>query len=118
MVEAACGAIQFDREGNSRCCARSKAEKQSQAETISNPEYDRVGDHPGDYPQRTMLAAKQVVGQIKTAKNVEACSNNADRREGMVIHYSGTLPLCSPARDSSRTGDCSIFPFDFAARTR
>ena len=41
-----------------------------------------------------MLPAQQVVGKIETAKHIKACARDANRCDGMVVHFNDCRAWC------------------------
>jgi len=55
-------------------------------------EDNRVRDRTGKQPQRTVLSAQQVVGEVETTQHIKACTNYADSRDCVVVHRAIRLP--------------------------
>src|SRR5580704_5027640 len=87
MIEPASGAIEFNRQGNTGCDPGSQPEEETEAEAIANAENDGISDRAGEQAQRAVLAAEQVISEIKTTEHIKAGARNADGRDGVVVHF-------------------------------
>jgi len=67
MAEAASGSIEFNGQGGSGGNACEEAEERTEAKTIADSENHGVGNGSCEQPQRAMLAAQQIVGEVQTA---------------------------------------------------
>src|SRR5437016_426656 len=86
MILVASCSLEFDRDGNAGRCAGSEAKEKPQTDAEADSEHDRVRYRPGNQPQRTVLAAQQVVSEIKTPEHIEAGAGNTDGCDDVVVH--------------------------------
>src|SRR5207244_6938362 len=79
-------AVELDRDGDAGRGAGGKPEEQAEPKAVADSEHYRIGDHPGQQPQRTVLAAQQVVGEIEAAEHVETGAGDADGGDCVMVH--------------------------------
>ena len=102
-------AVELDRDGDAGRGAGGKPEEQAEPKAVADSEHDGISDHPGQQPQRTVLAAQQVIGQIEAAEHVETGAGDADGGDCVMVHFSiveawymsapGGFPSCVPLND-------------------
>ena len=86
MIQSARGAIEFNRNGDASCDPRGQAKKGTEAESKADTKNDGVGYGPGEQAQRAVLAAQQVIGEIKAPEHVKAGAGNADGCDRVMVH--------------------------------
>src|SRR6266404_4369709 len=86
MVVLAASAMKLNRDRDAGRAPGSDSKEKSKADTVTDAEHDRVRHHPGEQPQRTVLAAQQIVSEIKTAEHIQANAAKADGRDRVVVH--------------------------------
>ena len=97
-------AIQLHRERYADCKTRCNAKDQAQAQAVTKPEQNRIGDGARQQPQWAMLAAQQVIGEIQAAEHIQTTARDADRCNRMVIHptiveaFERSLPTLNSCR--------------------
>jgi hypothetical protein len=86
MIKPAGSAVEFN--GNSDACGYpgNQAKKQSQSNTVSNAKDNGIGYGACEQPQRTMLSAQQIIGEVKTSQHIKASACNTDGRDRVVVH--------------------------------
>src|SRR5215813_1351650 len=86
MRQPASCSVEFDRHCNAGRNTGGHAKKETKAKAVPDAEDDGVGHRAGKQPQRAMLSTQQVVGQVKTPKNIEKSARDADGCDCMVVH--------------------------------
>ncbi len=86
MIVPVRGTLQFDGDGNAGGGTARDTEEQPEADAVAGSEDDRVSHHPGEQPQRTVLAAQQIVSQVQGAQYVQKNSGDAEGRHQAMVH--------------------------------
>jgi hypothetical protein len=80
MIQAASCSVEFNRDCDTGRDTGSEAEEEAEAKAkaVADAEDNGVRNRAGEQTQRAVLAAQQVVSEIKTAENVKIRAGDAD----------------------------------------
>ena len=103
MLQAARRSIQFNRDGDAGGNPRREAKKETEAETVADSEDDRVGYRASKQPQRAVLPAQQIVCKVQAAEHIQAGTDDADHRNGVVVHSVSIVDAVASTANENRS---------------